>query len=303
MIAIIFFTKQSTKETSMNKFNIAFVKAFTLAFAIMVGALIVGCKSTTEPTANEEYDSEAAADITAASLGTESGGAGNNFADVQNLVNGNDINGIVPGKSNPMSRSAQYDSVTGKHTITVYRGKTLGKYQFSDSITYVYIYYDASGAFMKNFQKGVTDAISVSFTKARSRSVGDRLDVDADAAGNWKVTNIISGPPLFNGTFTRSGTEIFHTEKNGDRTFTHSFNIAFINDTIVKNGDHVYLEGPAESHFEATTPKYNFARDTKIVFNGDGTAFLDIKRTSGDGSTDEYTIDVKVGFWKWKGKH
>jgi hypothetical protein len=289
----------------MNKVSMTFVKAFTLAFALMIGALVVGCKSTTEPDENQEYDSEAAADITAASLGTESGGAGNSFADVQNLVDGNDINGVAPGKSNPMSRSASYDSATGKHVITVYRSKTFGKYQFSDSITYTYIYKDASGNFMKSFQHGGTDAISVSFTRARSRDVGDRIDIDADATGEWNVTNIISGQPLFNGTFSRNGTEIFHTTKNGDRTFTHKFTISFVNDTLVKDGDknHFYLRGPATSHFEATTPKYNFTRDVQITFNGDGTAYLDVKRTSGDGTVDEYTVDVKVGYWKWKGKH
>jgi hypothetical protein len=289
----------------MNKLSMTFVKAFTLAFALMIGALVVGCKSTTEPDSNQEYDSEAAADVTAASLGTESGGAGNNFADVQNLVNGNDINGVEPGKANPMSRSASYDSATGKHVITVYRSKNSGKYQFSDSITYTYIYRDAAGNFMKNFQHGGTDAIYVSFTRARSRDVGDRIDIDADASGEWNVTNIISGTPLVNGTFSRNGTEVFHTTKNGDRTFNHSFTITFVNDTLVKDGDknHFYLQGPATSHFEATTPKYNFTRDVQITFNGDGTAFLDVKRTSGDGTVDEYTIDVKVGYWKWKGKH
>jgi hypothetical protein len=289
----------------MNKLSMTFVKVFTLAFALMIGALVIGCKSTTEPASSQEYDSEAAADITASSLGTESGGAGNSFADVQALSKGDEIPGIIVAKNSPMSHSVSYDSTTGLHTVTVERGGTHGKYSFSDTIIYQYTYYDASGNFMQKFQKGVTDKVTVSFTKQRSKDIGERVDIDNSASGNWTVVNLTSIQPLFNGTFSRNGTDVFHTANNGDRTLTHSFSITFVNDTLVKDGDgkHVYLQGPATSHFEATTPKgYNVVRDTKITFNGDGTAFLDVTRTSGDGTVDTYTIDVKVGYWKWKGK-
>ena len=290
----------------MNKVTKAFATSFALALALMFGALVVGCKSTTEPAANQEYDSQAAADVTAASLGTESGGAGNNLIDVNSLANGKDLSGIISGKVSPMGKTASYDSATGIHTITVDRSASYGKFDFAASIIYQYIYFDASGKFMKNFQKGVTDSIWVSFSKQRSLDKSDRVDVDDTANGTWTVSRIISGKPLFNGTFSRSGTDIFHTDANGDRTFTHSFTITFVNDTLVQDSDnkHVYLQGPATSHFSATTAKgYTFTRDTKITFNGDGTAFLDVTRTSGDGTVDEYTIDVKVGYWKWKGKH
>jgi hypothetical protein len=288
----------------MNKLSMTFVKVITLAFALMIGALVVGCKSTTEPASSQEYDSEAAADITASSLGTESGGAGNSFADVQALSEGNEIPGIIVSKNSPMSHSVSYDSTNGLHTVTVERGGTHEKYSFSDTIIYLYTFYDASGKFMQKFQKGVTDKITVSFTKQRSKDIGERVDIDNTASGSWTVTNLTSTQPLFNGSFARNGTNVFHTANNGDRTFTHSFTINFLNDTLVKDKDlkHVYLLGPATSHFEATTPKYNFQRDVKITFNGDGTAFLDVTRTSGDGTVDSYTIDVKVGYWKWKGK-
>ena len=83
---------------------------------------------------------------------------------------------------------------------------------------------------------------------------------------------------------------------------TFSLKVNFVNDTIVKDADgYTRLQGPATSHFEALTPKgYTIIRDTKIQFNGDGPATLEITRTSGDGTVDTYTIDVKVGKFKAK---
>jgi hypothetical protein len=289
----------------MNKVTKTFAMTFALVLSLMVGALVVGCKSSTEPAANQQYDSEAAADDMASGLGTESGGAGTSFADVNDLAAGKQLSGIIPGKDNPMSHNAQYDSTTGLHTITVDRSRTFGKYKFSATIEYQYTYFDASGKFMQNFQKGVTDKITVAFTKSRTQDLGDRLDVDDSANGSWTISAIVSGAPMFNGTFSRNGTDVFHTVANGDRTFTHSYTITFTNDQLVKDADndHVYLKGPATSHYTATTPKgYTITRDTKITFNGDGTAELDITRTSGDGTVDTITIDVKVGVFKRWGR-
>ncbi len=291
----------------MNKLSIAFAKTFAVALALSVGALIAGCKSTNEPASSQEYDSQAAVDLQASALGTESGGAGVSFADVNNLATGKDINGTLDGgkSSSPMSRDTSYDPSTGLHTLAITRGGTWGKYSFNTLITYKYTFLDASGNFMQKYQKGVTDKITVTVAKQKSKDLGDRVDVEDTASGSWIISSIISGTPIFNGTFSRSGTDVFHTVANGDRTFTHSFTITFVADTLVKDADnnHVYLKGPATSHFEATTPKgYNFTRDTQLEFNGDGTATLNVKRTSGDGTVDTYTIDVKVGVFKRFGK-
>lgn len=289
----------------MDKFTVTFAKTFAIALAIMIGSLVIGCKSTTEPESSQEYDSEAAADITAASLGTESGGAGVSLADVKDLADGKDINGIVSGKASPSGKDASYNDTTGMHTLTVTRsGGDGNKFSFTSTIVYQYIYFDASGKFMEKFQKGVTDSIWVKFSKEKSKDITERVDIDNSANGEWNISKLTSIAPVFNGTFTRNGTDVFHTVKNGDKTFTHSFSITFDNDLIVKDSldgkKHVYLEGPATSHFEVTTPKYTFVRDTKITFNGDGTATLEITRTSGDGTVDTYTIDVKVGKFKAK---
>ncbi len=292
----------------MNKLSIAFAKTFAIASAMMVSTLVIGCKeNTTEPAGNQEYDSQAAADLQASALGTESGGAGVSFADVNSLSQSGFIAGTMFDSkgSSPMSRDTSFDPVTKLHTLIITRTGSQGKFSFNSLITYQYTFYDVSGAPMDKYIKGTTDKITVSVAKQKSKDFGDRLDVDDTASGSWTITNIISGIPILNGSFLRSGTDIFHTVANGDRTFTHSFTINFMADTLVRDADkgHVYLKGPASSHFTATTPKgYIITRDTKITFNGDGTAILEVTRTSGDGTVDTYTIDVKVGIFKRFGK-
>jgi len=54
----------------MNKVTKAFATFFALAVALMIGALVIGCKeNTTEPAGSQQYDSEAAADLQASALG------------------------------------------------------------------------------------------------------------------------------------------------------------------------------------------------------------------------------------------
>jgi hypothetical protein len=144
---------------------------------------------------------------------------------------------------------------------------------------------------------------------ARNRTISkaDRLDVSDTAWGAWSITNILSGTPILNGDYDRDGTITFHTIDNGDRGMTHTFSVHFDNDTLVRkdgsDGKYTYLQGHATSHFTATTLKgYHIERNTDITFNGDGTATLVVTRTSGDGSTDTYTIDVKQGKWLRRGR-
>ncbi len=294
-----------------NTFSKAFFTAFLLAATLSITSmLVVGCKdNSVEPQATQEYDSEAAADMQASSLGTESGGAGVSFSDVMSLTTSGTIPGTTfdPKSLTPMSRDTSYDPTTGQHTVVVTRTKTSGKFSYNGLITYIYTFFDASGNFTKDFVKGSTDKITVTVSKQKTKEYGDRLDVEDTATGSWTITNIISGIPILNGTYNRNGESTFHTASNGDRTFTHSMTMNFVGDTLIEKNDgslkHSFLKGPANSHFTATTSKgTNIVRDTKITFNGDGTATLEITRTSGDGSVDTYTIDTKVGLWLRKGR-
>src|SRR5438067_849193 len=100
-------------------------KSSLLGFAMLTGLAVIGCKTATEPGAQsvqeQEYDSEAAADITASSLGTESGGAGNTLTDVYMLSKGEQISGIVDSKEGPTGKDVSYDSATGMHSLVVNR--------------------------------------------------------------------------------------------------------------------------------------------------------------------------------------
>ncbi len=293
----------------MNNLTRTLVTAGVMISAVAFTSLVmVGCKSSTEPAANQEYDSEASADITASALGTESGGAGVSFADAFGLAQTGYVPSVMddPKSGSPMSRDSSYDSSTKLHTLTITRGSEWGKYSFDATIIYKYTFYDASGNTMQYYQKGVTDKIVIDVTRNRSQDYGDRLDVDAEASGHWVITGITT-TPILNGTYSKDGSVVFHTLDNGDRGITYNFDATFTNDTIVQSSDngrkHVYLSGPATSHLSATTTKgVTFTRDTKITFNGDGTATLEVTRTSGDGSVDTYTVDVKVGYWLRRGR-
>jgi hypothetical protein len=285
----------------MNKLTKTFFTAFIMAATLtIVSMLAVGCKSTSEPDENQAYDSEAAADITAASLGNESGGAGVNFADVSTLIDKGAISSEIVSKGGtPKSIDSSYNDATGEHTLTITRSIDWGQFNFDATIVYKYTFFDAAGQFSRFYQKGTTNKITISVSKQRSLDKGERLDADDAASGSWIIDNIVSGTPILNGTYTRDGSVTFHSPNNKDRhlSFTLSFN--FTNDTIVKSDDgkHTYLKGTATSDFSATTDKYEFTRHTDITFDGEGMANLIITRTSGDGNTETHEVDVKVGRW------
>jgi hypothetical protein len=284
----------------MDKFTKAFFTAFIAAATLTITSLLmVGCKNTTEPEENQAYDSEATADITASSLGNESGGAGVSFADVSTLMDKGSLSGIISKGGVPNSVDATYDSTTGLHTITVDRSINSGAFSFDDTIVYKYTFFDASGQFVKNFQKGTTDKIVINVSKVRSLEKGERLDADDAATGNWTITGITSGTPILNGSYNRTGSVTFNTPNNKSRHFSYTLNLNFTNDTIVKSSDgkHTYLKGTATSDFSATTDKYDFQRHTDITFDGEGMANLVITRTNADGQSETHEIDVKVGKW------
>jgi hypothetical protein len=285
----------------MNKVSKAFATFFALALALMIGVLVVGCKSTTEPTSSQEYDSEASADMQASALGTDAGGAGVNFEDSRSLIETGDIASTVEdGKANsPMSRTKSFDPVTKEHTLIITRVGNKNGFDFTADITYKYTFYDASGNKMDSLKKGITDKIVISVSKQRSASKGERLDATDEASGSWTITSILSGTPILNGTYNRDGSITFHTAANGDRTMTFSLAVVFDNDQLIEDADgYTHLLGHGTSDFNATTAKgYKIERKTDITFNGDGTATLVVTRTSGDGTTDTYSVDVKTGKW------
>lgn len=284
----------------------------TFILLLLAGSLFlsVGCRdNSTEPNMNNvgssqdrEADSQSAAEIQATVLGTDAGGVGMNFDDSYSLMETGEISGVVAGgKASPAHvKHKHFDHKTKRHTIIIYRERDDDGYRYGCDMTYEYIFFDASGLPMEKNIKGETDRIDIFYAKGYSYSRGERIEITDSADGFWSITNILSGTPILVGDYERVGSLTF-TRRNGDvLNYSHLYNIEFQNDTLVRrnngNGRYSYLLGPAESHFEATRPDGTvLTRDTKITFNGDGTALLEV--TEPDGTVTVYLIDVKVGAW------
>lgn len=279
---------------------------------LLTGSLFLstGCRdNATAPDMNNvgssqdrEADSQSAAEIQATVLGTDAGGLGMNFDDSYSLMETGEISGVTTGgKASPAHiKHKHYDHSSKRHTIIIYRENDHDGYHYGCDMAYEYIFFDASGMPMEKNIKGVTDRIDILYSKGYSRSKGGRIEITDSADGFWSITNILSGVPILVGDYERVGSLTF-TRRNGDvLNYSHLYTIEFQNDTLVRRnsgkGRYSYLLGPAESHFEATRPDGTvLTRDTKITFNGDGTALLEV--TEPDGTITVYLIDVKAGAW------
>lgn len=272
--------------------------------------LITSCKdNSTETEYIQEYDSEAAADMNASALGTDAGGAGIGFDDAYTLaMDGNIPMSTSDGKSaTPQTRVKNFDPVTKLHTLVISRDKENDKFIFHADITYKYTFFDKNGNPMDSLIKGETDSIAIATSRERTLSKGERIDVEDNANGIWGISHITSGTPILNGSYIRDGKITFHTDNNGDKMLNYLLSVTFDNDEIIRKNDgsgkYTYLKGPATSRFEASASNgRSVVRDTKITFHGDGYATLEVTRTSGDGTVDTYSIDVKVGKWLKKGR-
>ncbi len=244
--------------------------------------------------AAQATNSQDAADVLAASMGTSSGGAGMVFVDAMTLAHGQNIpDAVVLG--NP-------SDTTTIHTVTVTRSKSWNGYTYSGTWTHTWVYYDASGNPMPKFIKGQTDSVVITSYGRHSIST-PRVSLVDSSDGTWTISNLIADPDsaTLNGTLSRAGQT---TKLASGNTMTHSFTVHWTNDTLVKAMDNdedgyvAYLLGNASSDFNAVGFKgVAFQRQVAIVFHGDGTATLTITRITGNGKTDTFTIDVKRGIW------
>jgi hypothetical protein len=296
----------------MNKLSLAFAKTFAVALGLMIGALVVGCKSTTEPDSTTPvYDSEAAADLTATALGNQSGGLGMALGDSYELA----MNGALPhssiqskGDAITSLKDSSYDPSTGWHTVTITKNITWNKVNITSDFIYQYQLIDTAHQFQAKWKKGLIDTIHVKFSGTRHRAVGERLIVDDAASGEWWMSGLanFTASPMFSGTYSRSGNDTLLTKDNSERTLNHTMTISFSNDTLIRlvqgSDKYFFLAGTATSVFHAETGKgIIIDRNTVITFNGDGTATLDVTRSKG-GITDTFTVDVVVGIFKRFGK-
>lgn len=246
------------------------------------------------PDAVQGANSRDVSDVVAASVGTSSGGSGMIFTDAMTLAHGQTI-----PDANVIS--SQSDTTT-VHVATVTRTFTKNGYSYSGTWTHTWTFYDANGNAMPKFIKGTTDKITVVSHGQHTVST-PRVSVADSSNGSWTISNLIAEPDsaTLNGTLTRAG---LTTKLASGKTFSHTFTINWTNDILVKvydpfMGENVtYLLGNASSDFKAVGFRDStFERQISIVFNGDGTATLTVTRTSGNGKTDTFTIDVRYGIW------
>jgi hypothetical protein len=279
----------------------------SLALAAIGTLMLASCKQSTAPEseagmsdATQMDISRDAADVSATSVGTESGGAGVAFLDALTLAQGGQIQGAIVKGGIPQSD----DTI---HTATVTRSKNKNGYGYSGSWTHTWVFRDIAGAAMPKFIKGVTNEIDIT-TKGQHDITTPRLHVADSSNGSWVINNLIAQPngPTLNGAFTRAGETV---NSASGKSRTHTYTINFTNDLLIRTYDDelkdtvVYLQGNANSDFQAVGFKgQTFERKVDIVFNGDGTATLTVTRTSGNGKTDTFTIDVKRGIWLRDGK-
>ncbi len=302
------------------KFNTAFITDMTMTnmktllqrrSAVAFGAVLIasmamiGCKQNNdaEPQGSQAFDSQAAADLTAQGLGTNSGGDGLLFDDAMSIAHGHGVpqSADEVDTHTPGVRDSSFDPVSYLHTVTVTRMRTRGDFSFNGTFVHTWTYYDATGAAMPAFVKGVTDKVALTIHAVRTGTTPRAISADS-TIGSWNITNLIAAPerPLMNGTFNRAGNATLHTKWNSNRTMTHTVTTNFVADTLVKDTvtGYTYLLGNANSNLTAVSGNgQSFTRVTQIIFHGDGTATLNVTRTSGTGVTDTFTIDVRDGKW------
>jgi hypothetical protein len=290
------------KSGALRNSMLAIVIAFALGGSSM---MLSGCASqstspamsNTEaslPDAVQANNSRDAADVLAASVGTSSGGAGMVFSDAMTLAHGDVIpDAVVHTLSN---------DTTSVHVATVTRTFSKNGYSYSGTWTHTWTYYNANGIAMPKFIKDSTNSVTIT-THGQHTVSTPRVSLDDSSNGTWTVSNLIAEPDsaTLNGTLTRAGET---TKLSNGTTFTHTFTMNWTNDILVKvydawMGQNVsFLLGDGNSDFKAVGFKdSSFERQVSIVYNGDGTATLTITRTSGDGKTDTFTIDVRYGIW------
>jgi hypothetical protein len=313
-----FSTTHLTKHTMTYYQNLSILKTFWKSGATrngmfaMLAAVVLGASSmmlgscaqqATSPSSGSEAslsdaaqadNSRDAADVIATSVGTSSGGSGMIFTDAMTLAHGD----VIP---DAVLHTLSSDTTT-VHIATVTRSFTKNGYSFSGTWTHTWTYFDANGNAMPKFIKGQTNSVTIA-SRGQHNVSTPRVTLADSSSGSWIVSNLIAEPDsaTLNGTLTRAGET---TKLANGTSFTHTFTMNWTSDTVVKVYDLwmaenvSYLLGTGSSDFKAVGFKDStFERQVSIVYNGDGTATLTVTRTSGDGKTDTFTIDVRYGIW------
>ncbi len=170
------------------------IKQFFSA-ALIAGLFFTGCDKSTDPVTESEAMYEDAAESIAASVGDESGGATESFADVMIAGGGGAMGSAAPvmdGEDQVTAGVPTYDSTTGWWSVSVSR--TMENMRVTRSITREYRYqYQKNGTPQKHFVTSGDTATTLKFRIVSGTGVMKNLRVShtlTQLKGAWTSSNL-----------------------------------------------------------------------------------------------------------------
>lgn len=286
---------------------------YFLSVLMIAGLAMTGCDKSTEPESDNSILYEDAAESISASVGDESGGATESFADVMIAGGGGSMGSAAPmmdGTDLVTAGVPVYDSITGWWSVSVNRSRDNNLVK--RSITREYRYqYRKNSAVQKHFITGGDTATSLKFwiVSGSGFFVGPRVShALTQLKGAWTSTDINKDTVTItlDSTYVRSGTDTI-TTRNMIRTHTSTTTITALNikapryrPLLVNSWRNNFanaISGTISGHYTAAITfqrgdlykERNIDRDFTLTVGG-GTGTLNI-----NGIRGNYSIDMQYG--------
>lgn len=209
---------------------------------VIAGIFFTGCDVNNDDSGDTSILYEDAAESISASMGDESGGAMESFADISSVAGGATISTSLAkmnGENSTMTVTSPpvYDAVTGWWTVTIDRSRSGAI--VSASVQRVYQYQFQKNGVVQQYRISGTDTANTLKFKIVSGSgffrnghVHHKL---TRLTGGWTAVKIDNDTIVVNSdtTFVRSGIDSIVT-RNMVRTFTHTTTMEFINVKLLR---------------------------------------------------------------------
>jgi hypothetical protein len=280
---------------------------------VIAGLLLTGCDKSTEPESDNSILYEDAAEAISASMGDESGGATESFADVTIASGGGSMGTTMPmmeGTDLVTAGVPVYDSLTGWWSVSVNRSKENNLVK--RSITREYRYqFQKNGTVQKFSVTGSDTATALKFkiVSGTGYFVGPRVShALTQLSGAWTSAGINKDTVTItlDSTYVRAGTDTI-TTRNLVRTHTSTTTITAVNvkapryrpvlGTLWRNNFHNAISGTISGHYTAAITfqrgdlykERNIDRDFTITV-GSGSGTLSI-----NGHKGSFSVDLQYG--------
>lgn len=286
---------------------------YVAAAMVIAGLFLTGCEKSTEPESDTSVLYEDAAEAISASMGDESGGATESFADVTIASGGGSMGAAMPlmdGADLVTAGVPVYDSLTGWWSVSVNRSKENAMVR--RSITREYRYqFQKNGTVQKFFVTGNDTATALKFkiVSGTGYFVGPRVShALTKLSGAWTSTGINTDTVTItlDSTYVRAGTDTI-TTRNLVRTHTSTTTITAVNvkapryrpamGMMWRNNFHNAISGTISGHYTAVITfqrgdlykERNIDRDFTITVGG-GSGTLNI-----NGHKGSFSVDLQYG--------